>query len=184
MPDEKTHSGTLVQAADEDAVFHWGRNVDVDWRMVIYITLRDQASSVKRDPDHKADMMARILAVITARPGRHVGLGYSLPRRDFDGDPIRAVPGFTCLQRTSRRRARGQYRAGRWGKCGGRDRMVAELGEELGRRTGDLGSALRGEGQETLHAHVILTCSSTIYAWPKLAMQKPANYTFEPPKPP
>jgi len=35
-----------VESAHEDAVFHWGRDVDVNWRMVVYITLRDQVRSI------------------------------------------------------------------------------------------------------------------------------------------
>ena len=35
-------SKTLVTSSDEDAVFHWGRQVDVDWKMVLYVTIRDQ----------------------------------------------------------------------------------------------------------------------------------------------
>ncbi|WVR05084.1 hypothetical protein IAU60_002096 [Kwoniella sp. DSM 27419] len=38
-------SKTLVTSADEDSVFHWGRQVDVDWRRVSWVTLRDQVIS-------------------------------------------------------------------------------------------------------------------------------------------
>ncbi|WWC69570.1 uncharacterized protein I206_103513 [Kwoniella pini CBS 10737] len=38
-------SGTLVTSAEEDRVFHWGREVDVDWKNVIWVTLRDQVIS-------------------------------------------------------------------------------------------------------------------------------------------
>ncbi|WWC85375.1 uncharacterized protein L201_000238 [Kwoniella dendrophila CBS 6074] len=38
-------SGTLVTSSDEDTVFHWGRQVDVEWRQVIWVTLRDQVLS-------------------------------------------------------------------------------------------------------------------------------------------
>ncbi|KAK8869916.1 hypothetical protein IAR55_000484 [Kwoniella newhampshirensis] len=44
VPDEKD-SKTLVQSADNDEVFHWGREVDVDWRQVSWITFRDQLIS-------------------------------------------------------------------------------------------------------------------------------------------
>lgn len=41
--DEKAQtSGGAVQGAEEDEVFHWGRQVDVDWRMVSWVTVRDQ----------------------------------------------------------------------------------------------------------------------------------------------
>ncbi|WWD01529.1 hypothetical protein V866_008474 [Kwoniella sp. B9012] len=43
---EKTKpSGTLVKTADEDRVFHWGRQVDVQWSKVLWVTLRDQVVS-------------------------------------------------------------------------------------------------------------------------------------------
>ncbi|WWC61222.1 uncharacterized protein I303_103802 [Kwoniella dejecticola CBS 10117] len=38
-------SGTLVTSAEEDRIFHWGRQVDVDWSNVIWVTLRDQVVS-------------------------------------------------------------------------------------------------------------------------------------------
>ncbi|OCF71986.1 hypothetical protein I204_07250 [Kwoniella mangroviensis CBS 8886] len=38
-------SGTLVKSADEDRVFHWGRQVDVQWSKVLWVTLRDQVVS-------------------------------------------------------------------------------------------------------------------------------------------
>ncbi|WWD15809.1 hypothetical protein CI109_100233 [Kwoniella shandongensis] len=44
VPDEKD-SKTLVQSADNDEVFHWGREVDVDWRSVSWVTFRDQVMS-------------------------------------------------------------------------------------------------------------------------------------------
>ena len=33
---------SMVVSAEDDAVFKWGRDVRIDWRMVIYVTLRDQ----------------------------------------------------------------------------------------------------------------------------------------------
>lgn len=44
VEDEK-ESRSLVQSADQDEVFHWGREVDVDWAMVTYLTVRDHVSS-------------------------------------------------------------------------------------------------------------------------------------------
>ena len=31
-----------TEAAEDDEVFHWGREVDVNWGMVSWVTLRDQ----------------------------------------------------------------------------------------------------------------------------------------------
>lgn len=43
VPDEKgNESKSLVTGAEDDEVFHWGREVDVNWGMVTYITFRDQ----------------------------------------------------------------------------------------------------------------------------------------------
>ncbi len=36
----------MVASADRDEVFHWGRDVDVDWKAVIWITVRDQVRGV------------------------------------------------------------------------------------------------------------------------------------------
>ncbi|RSH91240.1 hypothetical protein EHS25_009539 [Saitozyma podzolica] len=36
---------SLVEPAQDDAVFHWGREVDVNWRMVSWVTIRDQVIS-------------------------------------------------------------------------------------------------------------------------------------------
>ncbi|GFZ46242.1 hypothetical protein JCM24511_04489 [Saitozyma sp. JCM 24511] len=36
---------SLLEPAQDDAVFHWGREVDVDWRMVSWVTIRDQVIS-------------------------------------------------------------------------------------------------------------------------------------------
>lgn len=38
--DQKTRS--LVLSAEDDAVYKWGRDVQVNWSMVVYVTLRDQ----------------------------------------------------------------------------------------------------------------------------------------------
>ncbi|WRT67013.1 uncharacterized protein IL334_003979 [Kwoniella shivajii] len=38
-------SGTLVTSSEEDRVFHWGREVDVEWKKVVWVTLRDQIVS-------------------------------------------------------------------------------------------------------------------------------------------
>lgn len=35
-------SKSLTTAAQDDAVFHWGRQVSVDWAMVSWVTVRDQ----------------------------------------------------------------------------------------------------------------------------------------------
>lgn len=37
-------SKSLTTAAQDDAVFHWGRDVSVDWGMVSWVTIRDQVS--------------------------------------------------------------------------------------------------------------------------------------------
>lgn len=39
-------SQSLVTSAEEDEVFHWGREVDVDWRMVGWVTFRDHVGVV------------------------------------------------------------------------------------------------------------------------------------------
>ncbi|KAK1924761.1 hypothetical protein DB88DRAFT_486686 [Papiliotrema laurentii] len=41
--DQKTRS--LVLSAEDDAVYKWGRDVQVNWSMVVYVTLRDQVLS-------------------------------------------------------------------------------------------------------------------------------------------
>ncbi|ORY32225.1 hypothetical protein BCR39DRAFT_41625 [Naematelia encephala] len=47
VPAEGAHTETksLVASSDDDKVFHWGRQVDVDWGMVSWVTLRDQVLS-------------------------------------------------------------------------------------------------------------------------------------------
>ncbi|KAK4687722.1 hypothetical protein P7C73_g2388, partial [Tremellales sp. Uapishka_1] len=42
---EEKESKTLVESADDDSVFHWGREVDVNWKMVSWVTVRDQILS-------------------------------------------------------------------------------------------------------------------------------------------
>ncbi|WVF72301.1 hypothetical protein IAT40_007114 [Kwoniella sp. CBS 6097] len=38
-------SKSLVSGAEDDRVFHWGRQVDVDWKQVGWVTVRDQIIS-------------------------------------------------------------------------------------------------------------------------------------------
>ena len=38
-------SASLVKSADEDRVFRWDQALEVNWSMVIYVTIRDQVSS-------------------------------------------------------------------------------------------------------------------------------------------
>ncbi|OCF39459.1 hypothetical protein I317_06732 [Kwoniella heveanensis CBS 569] len=47
MPSGASHneSKSLVSGAEDDQVFHWGRQVDVDWKQVGWVTLRDQIVS-------------------------------------------------------------------------------------------------------------------------------------------
>jgi len=33
-----------MEATEDDEVFHWGREVDVKWGMLSWVTFRDQAS--------------------------------------------------------------------------------------------------------------------------------------------
>jgi hypothetical protein len=33
-----------MEATEDDEVFHWGREVDVKWGMLTWVTFRDQAS--------------------------------------------------------------------------------------------------------------------------------------------
>jgi len=40
--DDQKRTKSMIVSAEDDAVYKWGRNVQVDWRMVIYVTLRDQ----------------------------------------------------------------------------------------------------------------------------------------------
>jgi hypothetical protein len=48
MPGDDTSAGDendkhmTTEAAEDDEVFHWGREVDVNWGMVSWVTLRDQ----------------------------------------------------------------------------------------------------------------------------------------------
>lgn len=42
--DLKTNS--LVVSAEDDAVYKWGRDVQVDWKMVAYVTFRDQVRTL------------------------------------------------------------------------------------------------------------------------------------------
>ncbi|WVQ78190.1 hypothetical protein IAT38_000273 [Cryptococcus sp. DSM 104549] len=44
VTDDKIGSAT-VQGAESDEVFHWGREVDVDWGQVVWVTFRDQLFS-------------------------------------------------------------------------------------------------------------------------------------------
>lgn len=48
-------SKSLVTSAEEDEVFHWGREVEVDWRAVSWVTFRDHVSS--HPPQDKACRM-------------------------------------------------------------------------------------------------------------------------------
>ncbi len=41
---EGEHSNTLTTSTNEDAVFHWGREVRVDWGQAAWVTFRDQVS--------------------------------------------------------------------------------------------------------------------------------------------
>lgn len=41
-------SKSLVTSAEEDEVFHWGREIDVDWRMVGWVTVRDHVCACLR----------------------------------------------------------------------------------------------------------------------------------------
>jgi hypothetical protein len=33
-----------MEGTEDDAVFHWGREVDVQWGMLTWVTFRDQVS--------------------------------------------------------------------------------------------------------------------------------------------
>ena len=41
---EGEQSKTLTTSANEDEVFHWGREVQVEWRKAAWVTFRDQVS--------------------------------------------------------------------------------------------------------------------------------------------
>lgn len=40
-PEQEVRTG-MVQSADRDEVYFWGREVDVDWSRVAWVTIRDQ----------------------------------------------------------------------------------------------------------------------------------------------
>ena len=40
--EEEQKTRSKIVSAEDDAVYHWGRDVEVDWKMVTYVTLRDQ----------------------------------------------------------------------------------------------------------------------------------------------
>ena len=44
--DKAQQTKSLVLSAEDDAVYKWGREVQVDWKMVAYVTFRDQVSCV------------------------------------------------------------------------------------------------------------------------------------------
>ena len=48
--DEQERTKSMIVSAEDDAVYKWGRNVQVDWKMVTYVTLRDQVRCVDHIP--------------------------------------------------------------------------------------------------------------------------------------
>lgn len=42
--EEEQQTRSKIVSAEDDAVYHWGRDLEVDWKMVTYVTLRDQVS--------------------------------------------------------------------------------------------------------------------------------------------
>lgn len=42
VPTDDHESTSLVSGAEEESVFHWGRDVEVDWSQVAWVTFRDQ----------------------------------------------------------------------------------------------------------------------------------------------
>jgi hypothetical protein len=41
-----------MEATEDDEVFHWGREVDVKWGMLSWVTFRDQASLLSSHLHH------------------------------------------------------------------------------------------------------------------------------------
>jgi hypothetical protein len=89
--DEKEPSGALVSSTEEDEVFHWGREVDVDWQSAAWVTVRDQVST-KHLQDRMADFRRSQTATLASRARSDVGRPRRVPGVYFVRPALGAVP--------------------------------------------------------------------------------------------
>lgn len=86
MDEKKGGAGaSLLEPAQDDAVFHWGREVDVDWRMVSWVTIRDQVGFLRTqsgspylDLEHESGMGLGDGLGLGLELGLGLGLGLDL----------------------------------------------------------------------------------------------------------
>jgi hypothetical protein len=75
-PDGGSDSKSLVTSAQNDEIFSHGREIEVDWRMASWVTLRDQVgpmNSVARLPVLELIKATSQTALLTTRTGYDVG---------------------------------------------------------------------------------------------------------------
>lgn len=141
--EENEASGSLVTSTESDEVFHWGREVDVDWRNAAWVTIRDQVSIrsyiLTRGFFH-GKPCADSADPFPSRSGSPLGCLRYLPRLLLFSSPRCSLPPITHPQRTSNGRSGRVYQpVGRRLGCriDGKGRVVEEVCGELGGSCGD-----------------------------------------------
>jgi hypothetical protein len=134
-----------MEATEDDEVFHWGREVDVKWGMLSWVTFRDQASlfsslpTIPSRPQYPRPNASIIFsqgadkaATLTNGPRSSVGMGRTSTISIINVPPLRFIPRISHWQRQDSRWFRRIIRR-RW-SCRSEWWMVGQMGQELGRR--------------------------------------------------
>lgn len=102
-----------MEATEDDEVFHWGREVDVKWGMLTWVTFRDQASLFLR-PLHldiiRLDQCGTDnIVTLTNGPRSTMGLGRTRALSIINVPPLRFIPRISHRKRQISRRFRWIY---------------------------------------------------------------------------
>lgn len=141
--EEKEASGSLVTSTESDEVFHWGREVDVDWRNAAWVTIRDQVSIrsyiLTRGFFH-GKPCADSADPLPSRPGSPLGCLRYLPRLLLFSSPHCSLLSIAHSQGTNDRRSGRVNQSVRRRLCCGIEvegRLVEEVCGKLGGSGGD-----------------------------------------------
>jgi len=83
-----------MEATEDDEVFHWGREVDVKWGMLTWVTFRDQAS-LNPHLTVQCNEITDNAATFANGPRSTVGMGRSSIISIINVPPLRPVSRIT-----------------------------------------------------------------------------------------
>jgi hypothetical protein len=97
-PDSKT----LTTSSDQDEVFSWGRDIDVDYKNLMWVTFRDQVSMLEYDVDIELIDMV-FTACISSCARILLGRAHSIHVGILISWPNSSIPGIASIQGSDHR---------------------------------------------------------------------------------